>query len=132
MKSARVMSQSMHGNLDEGDSFVSSTELDKRETGCSRRTYALDAQRRGGVLRRETIVAETKCVTLWNSDAIERLCRQRDNSRSTLGVSGREGEDVWWFRSWDEVRRQVASDRKFFESDLENLVDPKAGGGVFL
>ena len=62
-KSARDMSQSMQGNLDEEESFVSSTETEKRETSCSRVTYALNAQRRGGVLRRETIAAETKCAT---------------------------------------------------------------------
>ena len=36
------------------------------------------------------IGAETKCAAQWNSDAIERLGRQRQNSRSTHGVGGRE------------------------------------------
>ena len=54
------------------------------------------------------IVAETKCATQWNSDAIERLGRQREYSTFTHG-GGREEENVWWFRSRDEVQRQAAS-----------------------
>ena len=27
---------------------------------------------------------------------------------------------MWWFRSWDEVPRQAASDRDVFDSDPEN------------
>ena len=98
---------------------MSSTEFETSETGSLRVTYAANARRRGGVLQRETRAAETLCATQWNSDAIERFCRQREDSRSAHGVGGRETENEWWFRSWDEVRRQVASDREILDSDPE-------------
>ena len=107
-KRARDTSQSMQGNLDKEESFVSSKEFKKRETSCRRVTCALNAPRRGGYLRRDTIVAGTKRATQWNSDAIERLGRQREN------------ENVWWFRCWDEVRRQAPGDQEVLVSDLEN------------
>ena len=92
-KSARNMSRSMQGNLDEGESFVSSIQLERSESGRSRVTCGLNAQCQGSFFfRRETIVAETKCATQWNSTAIERFGRQRENSRFTHGAGVLERE----------------------------------------
>ena len=61
-KSARNMSRSMQGNLDEGESFVSSIQLERSEAGRSRVTCALNSSRQGSFLfRRETIVADQMC-----------------------------------------------------------------------
>ena len=70
--------------------------------------------------RSSTRTSRWKRVTQWNSDATERLGRLQENSRSTHGVGGRERENAWWFRSWDEVRRQATGDREVLIADVEN------------